>query len=231
MAKTAKLPKAESNDPTPASEPADTDEARQDEVTTANHSAGSNDSGRISADDLVPEILERGDALSHTEVSGFTVILVTHIALGKPLNKAKDALEHGAWTPWFEAQQFPFSMRKAQRCMRFADYEQELLAWAEENRQQLAVLAAEGHQLGVEDAENFIKRLKDKRKAEAEAKAEAEKAIAEAKAAAHLEAVLGDLEAALEKIRADIAAEIIGRVWDQAKREQFVALLATSHVN
>jgi hypothetical protein len=202
-------PKPVKTDTTPVSAPANTDEARQDEVTTANHSEGSNEaSGLIRADDLVPAINEAADALIHTEVSRLKAILLAHIAIGKLLNKAKDTLEHGAWTTWFEPEdkpkKFKFSMRKAQRCMRFADYEPELLAWAE-NRQQLAVLAAE-EQLGVEDAENFIKELKA-----------AEKARAEAKAAA-------DLEAALGKIDADKAAEIIGRVWEKEKHEQFVAI-------
>jgi hypothetical protein len=202
MAKTAKLPKAESNDTIPVSEPTNTDE------TACQDAAGSNEaSGLIRADDLVPSINEAADALIHTEVSGLKAILLAHIALGKLLNKAKDDLKHGEWTTWFEPEdkpkKFKFSMRKAQRCMRFADYEPELLAWAE-NRQQLAVLAAE-EQLGVEDAENFIKELKA-----------AEKARAEAKAAA-------DLEAALGKIDADKAAEIIGRVWEREKHEQFIA--------
>jgi hypothetical protein len=176
-----------------------TDEARQDEVTTDSNEA----TGLISADDLVPAIKEAADALIHTEVSGFTAIVLAHIAVGKPLNKAKDDLKHGEWGTWFEAHraEFGFSMRKAQRCMMFADYEPELLAWAEK-RQALADLAAEG-QLGVEDAENLIKELKEKRKAEAEAKA-----------ASELEVVLG-------KIGADKAGEIIGRVWGQEQREQF----------
>jgi hypothetical protein len=197
------------------------DEAGQD---TINHSEESNEAnGLIGADDLVLAINEAADALIHTEVSGLKAILLAHIALGKLLNKAKDNLEHGEWTTWFEPKdkpkKFPFSMRKAQRCMRFADYEPELLAWAE-NRQQLADLVAEG-QLGVEDAENFIKELKEKRAAEA---------AAEAEAASDLEVVLGkfdeaasDLERILGKFDEAKAAKIIGRVWDQEKRELFVA--------
>jgi hypothetical protein len=216
MAKPPKQGK-EPNDTTPASTPTNTDEpACQD-------SAGSNEAGLISADDLVPSINEAADTLIHTEVDGFMANLPPHITLGKRLNKAKDDLEHGEWAEWFEREpkKFKFSMRKAQRCMRWAEYEPELLAWAEENRQHMADLAAEGQQLGVEDVENFIKKLKDMRKAEAEAKAEAEKAKAEAKAASDLEVILGELEVVLSKIGADKAAEIIGRVWDE---EKFVAM-------
>jgi hypothetical protein len=194
-----------------------TDEAGQD---TVNHLDGSNEaSGLIGADDLVPAINEAADALIDTEVSGLTAIVLAHIAFGKILNKAKDAAGHGNWTTWFEAKNFPFSMRKAQRAMRFADYEAELLEWAE-NRQRLADLAGEG-QLGVEDAENFIKELKEKRAAEE---------AAEAATASDLKVVLGkfdeaasDLEVVLGKFDEAKAAKIIGRVWDQEKRELFVA--------
>jgi hypothetical protein len=184
--------------------------------------AGSNEaSGLLSADDLVSAINEAAASLTDTEVSGFTAIVLAHIAFGKILKKAKDALEHGQWTTWFEAEpkKFPFSMRKAQRAMMFADYEPELLAWVQ-NRQALADLAGEG-QLGIEDAENFIRELKEKRKAEAKAEAEAvsdlEVVLGEYdEAASELEAILGEFNEAK-------AAKIIERVWDQEKRERFVA--------
>jgi hypothetical protein len=216
---------AVSNDAEPESALTNTDEAGQGEVITVDHSEGSNEaSGLIGADDLVPAINEAAALLIRSEVDGFTESLRHQFALGKLLSKAKDALEHGKWTTWFEPEdqprKFPFSMRKAQRCMRFAEYEPELLEWAEENRQQLADLAGEG-QLGVEDAENFIKELKEKRAAEA---------AAEAEAASNLTVVLGkfdeaasDLGDILGKFDEAKATKIIEKVWDQEKREQFVA--------
>jgi hypothetical protein len=162
-------------------------------------------SGLISADDLVPAIREAAALLIRAEVDRFTTTLRLQIELGKLLNQAKDACEHGEWTKWFEAKQFPFSMRKAQRAMRFANFEPELLAWAKTPA--VADLASDDR-LGVVDAETFIENLEEERE---------EKAIADAEAASELEAVLS-------KIDPDNAAKVIGRVWDQQKCEQFVAM-------
>jgi hypothetical protein len=178
MAKLIKQVKAVSNNTAsvePVSAPTNTDEpADQDEATTDNHSAGSNEaSGLIVADDYVPAIKEAAALLTRTELDGFKESLRCQIALGKLLNQAKAVCEHGNWKEWFEAKKFAFSLRKAQRAMRFANFEPELLAWAK--TPELALLANDGD-IGVFEADSFVAELEEA----AEAKA-AEEAAANAK--------------------------------------------------
>jgi hypothetical protein len=140
--------------------------------------------------------------LIRTEVDGLTANLRVQIALGKILLQAKADLKAKKirWTEWFPKQGFEFSLRKAQRAMRYAKYEKEILAW--EKTPELA-LSANDDCLGVFDADCMIADLLHKEPEEMEADE------------------LRELQEDPEVVQ---AAEIIGN-WDQEKREQFAATL------
>ena len=79
------------------------------ELTNTDSAACQDDneaSGLVSADDLVPAINEAADTQIHAEVSGFKANVLAHMATGKILNRAKDALPHGKWTTTAAAAQF-----------------------------------------------------------------------------------------------------------------------------
>jgi hypothetical protein len=175
---------------------------------------GSNEnSGLITADELVPAIKEAADALISSEIDGFKASLRHQIELGKLLNQAKEACGHGHWLKWIEAKieakEIEFSLRTAQRCMRFASEEEALLGWAA-NAPDVALLA-KGERLGVAAAEEYLDDLEEQREEEA-----AEAAAAKAKA---------ETEAEIAKVEAEAAADITGGNWSQDKREQFVVKL------
>jgi hypothetical protein len=104
-------------------------------------------------------IREAGANLLKAETEGFKQHLRLAFALGELLNQAKvdPEIPHGKWETWFEDQKFEFSLRKAQQCMRLADYKPELEAWA---KTQGPALLAGDHRLTIADAEALIKQLR-----------------------------------------------------------------------
>ena len=217
MAKLLKQVKAVSNYTTPVepvSAPTTTDEPAQ-----ANHSAGSNEaSGLIGADDLVPAINETAALLIQSEIDQFKESLRHQIELGTLLLRAKASLKAAKqekWTKWFEAKKFKFSLRKAQRAMRYAKYEETLLAW--QKTPELA-LSANDDYLGVVDADWMIaeflhhKDIEDMEKAELKELDEAQD---------ELEPTPADPEAAIAALDADELADIISHL-EQAKLDQLL---------
>ena len=105
------------------------------------------------AQSLVPQIVEAHDALTEAETKGFKQSLALAIDLGVLLKLAKEAVYHGHWQTWFEAQKFKFSYRSANRYMRFADHREKLEEAA--NSPRVADLAAEG-ELSIRRAEVLL---------------------------------------------------------------------------
>jgi hypothetical protein len=110
------------------------------------------------AAELISEIRQVAAKLMQAEREAFGQHLFLAIELGTLLSQAKadpDVGAHGEWEAWFKAQKFDFSLRKAQRCMRYAKKKRELLAAAKTPR--VADLAA-NDLLSIRDAEALLKK-------------------------------------------------------------------------
>jgi len=84
------------------------------------------------------------------------------IEAGKALNTIKDQLPHGYFEDYV-AEQFSFTMRKAQNCMRLAKQEAKLLKLLETK-------ANYGSHLTMKEALRFLTTLRDKKKPKRKAK-------------------------------------------------------------
>jgi hypothetical protein len=167
----------------------------------------------MKAADLIPEIRKAGAALMKAEIEGFGQTLFLAIELGTLLNQAKanpDAGTHGKWEEWLLKQQFDFSIRKAQRCMRYANKKKELEAAAKTSR--LSLLAYE-HRLSICDADALLRKP---RKASRSPKPKAELEPPEPKPRS------SDPEVVLGEIDADEVASIVGETWDREKQDQLL---------
>jgi Protein of unknown function (DUF3102) len=134
---------------------------------------------------LIPQIIKAHDALTEAETKGFRQSLELAIELGVLLSLAHEAVYHGHWETWFNAQGFNFSRRSATRYMRLAK-ERETLE-DERNWPRVARMAAEG-ELSIRAAETLLKpEQSEAEKAKATADAAAAKAGREAAKAAQAE--------------------------------------------
>ena len=175
----------------------------------------------MNAADLVPEIRKAAAALMKAESEAFGLHLFLAIELGTLLNQAKadpDVGAHGKWEAWFKAQRFGFSIRKAQRCMHFADNKQKLEAKAKTSR--LSFLAQE-HRLTICNADALLRKSKPAGPRKAKPKASKPKAGLEPPVptprSSDPEMVLGELDV-------DEVASIVGETWDWEKQDQLLVL-------
>jgi hypothetical protein len=168
--------------------------------------------------DLVPKIKQAWDILLKAQEDGFRSDLRLAIALGELLNQAKDEFgTHGQWTPWLNAQQFEFSNRTAQRCMKFARKKDALLRAA--NSPRVAELAREDL-LTVRGADMLLRKAKTKRAKSQSPKPPKPKPWIKSPEPEPS----SDPEAVLAALAADEMAAIIGR-WDKEKRDRLLAQL------
>jgi hypothetical protein len=114
----------------------------------------------MKAAELISQIKAAYVALMKAETDGFGQTLFLAIDLGVLLSQAKadpDVGTHGKWEKWFNDQNFGFSLRKAQRCMRYAEKKDELVAAAKTSA--LTHLVA-NHRLGICDADALLRKPK-----------------------------------------------------------------------
>jgi hypothetical protein len=114
----------------------------------------------MKAAELIPQIRAAYADLMKAETEGFGQTLFHAIELGTLLSQAKadpDVGAHAKWEKWLAAQSFGFSIRKAQRCMRYANHKGELEVAAKTSV--LTDLVAD-HRLGICDADALLRKPK-----------------------------------------------------------------------
>jgi hypothetical protein len=166
------------------------------------------------ADDLVASIKQAFDSLLQAERK----LLSDKIEIGAQLKLAQDDIGLDNWKKWFTSKEFPFTIRTAQRWMRYAEHKEELMEAARTTRVSF-------FKLSLRKADELLRKPRAPKPSQIPASPKPEAGLEAPKPTSTSSS---DTYATLGGMAPDEVETILSEQWEQDLREQLLVRLLKS---